>query len=123
MPDDAPPLTENRIGEVTVVELMLPSLMEPPLLAQIQQRLEHLVTEMDRRRLILDFGRVEYISSQMIGVLISVNTKCNALKKGKLVLCGVGPRLEQLLKIMKLHKMLTIKPDQKVALKFLGEGM
>jgi anti-sigma B factor antagonist len=113
------PLTEQRFGDVSVVELTTASLMEPNVLESIRERLVHLVDTEDRRKMILDFSKVDYISSQMIGVLLAVNQRCEGVSGGKLVLCGVGERLEQLLKIMKLHKVLAIKPDQKVAMKFL----
>jgi anti-anti-sigma regulatory factor len=46
-----------------------------------------------------------------------MNRKLSALKNSKLVLCGVGPRLMELIKITRLDKVLTIKPTQREAVK------
>jgi anti-anti-sigma regulatory factor len=46
-----------------------------------------------------------------------MNKKLSALKNSKLVLCGVGPRLQELLKITRLDRLLTIKPSQREAVK------
>jgi anti-anti-sigma factor len=59
---------------------------------------------------------VKYLSSQALGILITLNKKLVALKKSKLILCSVGPTLMELLKITRLDKVLTIKASQKEAM-------
>ena len=71
----------------------------------------------DRRKVILDFEKVEYLSSQAIGIIINLNKKLAALKNSKLVLCSVGPKLAELIRITRLDKILTIKPTQREAVK------
>lgn len=114
-PDDAAPLRESRQGPVSIIEVVVPSLMDPPVLESIKERLLYLVDEEDRRKMVLNCERVEYISSQMIGVLLAVRQHCDALPGGKLVLCGVNANLQQLLKLTKLDKLLTVKPTQREA--------
>ncbi|MEM6561846.1 MAG: STAS domain-containing protein [Planctomycetota bacterium] len=116
----AAPLQEQRVGPISIVEISAGSLMDPPVLEAIKDRLIHLIDEQDRRKMVLNFEKVEYISSQMIGVLLAVRQRCEALPGGKLVLCGVGKSLMELLKLMKLHKLLTIKPTQREAVAHLG---
>jgi anti-anti-sigma factor len=67
--------------------------------------------------MILDFEKVQYLSSQAIGIVLTLNKKLGALPHSKLVLCGVGPRLMELLKITRLDRLLTVKPTQREALK------
>ncbi len=110
----------QQIGETTVVEFTSPSLMDPIELEQIAQQLYHLIDAQDRRRIILDFERVQYLSSQAIGVLLAMQKKLSALKKSRLVLCGVGARLMELLRITRLDRVLTVKPSQMEAVRFLG---
>lgn len=110
----------QQIGTSTVVEFTSPSLMDPIELEQIAQQLYKLVDEEDRRRLILDFEKVQYLSSQAIGILLALQKKLSALKKSHLVLCGVGARLMELLRITRLDRIMTIKPSQKEAIRTLG---
>ena len=112
-----PHFTVSNIEKYTVIELRLPSLMDPIVLDDIAKELYRLVDEEDRRRLILDFEKVEYLPSMAIGIVINLNKKLAALKNSKLILCGVGPKLTELLKITKLDKILSIKPTQREALK------
>jgi len=107
----------QQISENTVVEFTSPSLMDPIELEQIAQQLYKLIDEQDKRRIILDFEKVQYLSSQAIGILLAMQKKLSALKKSNLILCGVGARLMELLRITRLDKVLTIKPSQKEAIK------
>lgn len=110
----------QQIGETTVVEFTAPSLMDPIELEQAAQQLYKLVEEQDHRKIILDFERVQYLSSQAIGMLLGLQKRLGALKKGTMVLCGVGARLMELLRITRLDKVLTIKPSQKEAIRSLS---
>ena len=105
-----------QLGKYTVVEFQTASLMDPVEIETISRRLQVLVDEEDHRWVLLDMTRVEYISSQFIGILVSLHKKITALGHGKLVLCGVGPRLTELLKITQLDRLLTIKASQSEAM-------
>jgi anti-sigma B factor antagonist len=107
----------QQVEKFTVVEFKVPSLMDPLELEQVGQALYRLVDEEDRRWLILDFEKVQYLSSQAIGIVLTLNKKLAGLKNSKFVLCGVGPKLMELIKITRLDKVLTIKPSQREALR------
>ena len=91
--------------------------MDSVQLEEIAKSLYRLVDEEDQRRIVMDFEKVTYLSSQAIGIVLQMNKKLSALKNSKLVLCGVGARLMELIKITRLDKILTIKPSQKEAVK------
>lgn len=110
------PFTLQPIGKVMVVEFRNPSLMDPVVLENTARRLYSLIDEEDQRKVILDFEKVQYLSSQAIGILLSMKKKIDALGNGKLVLCGIGPKLAELLKITRLDKIMVIKVSQKEAL-------
>ena len=92
------PFTVQQVEKFTVVEFRGASLMDPVELENIGQALYRLVDAEDRRRIVL-----------------TMNKKLGALKNSKLVLCGIGPRLQELLKITRLDRVLTIKPSQREA--------
>jgi anti-sigma B factor antagonist len=116
-PAGSAPFTVQQVEKYTVIEFKSPSLMDPLELELIGQQLYRLVDEEDRRKIILDFERVQYLSSQAIGIVLTLNKKLGSLKSSKLVLCGVGPRLMELLKITRLDRLLTVKPSQREALR------
>jgi anti-anti-sigma factor len=107
----------SKIGGTTVVEFTTASLMESAQLEQMAERLDHLVDEQDQRHIVLDFERVQYLSSQAIGMLLGMQKKLASLKNSRLILCGVGPRLMELLRITRLDRVLTVKPTQAEAVK------
>lgn len=121
MPGPQVPFTVQQIEKFTVIEFRSASLMDPLELESIGQSLYQLVDEQDRRHVVLDFEKVQYLSSQAIGIVLTMNKKLSQLKGSKLVLCGVGARLMELIKITRLDRILTIKPSQREAVKtFLG---
>ena len=105
----------QHVGDYEVVEFVTPSLMDPIVLEQTAQALYKLIDEEDRRKIVMDFERVQYLSSQAIGIVLAMNKKLSGLKNSKLVLCSVGPKLMELIKLTRLDRVLTIKPTQKEA--------
>jgi anti-sigma B factor antagonist len=110
-------VTVNPYKSCVVVEVVTPSLLDPAELDAIGADLYRLVDEQDHRRLVLDFGQVQYISSQAIGILANLHRKTAALKGGLLVLCNLSPRLLELLKIVKFDRLLAIKETQVEAIR------
>jgi anti-sigma B factor antagonist len=106
----------SQIDRSTIVEFRIASLMDPVQLETIGSRLYKLIDEEDHRHLILDFSNVQYLSSQAIGIVMSIYKKVSALKRGNLILCGINDKLAELLRITRLDKVLTVKASQKEAL-------
>jgi anti-anti-sigma factor len=113
------PLTIQPIEKFTVVEFRTPSLMDPVVLERIGAAIYNLVDVEDHRAIILDFEQVSYVSSQALGIIMALRKKLEKLPHSCFVLCGVGPKLLELLKITKLDKVLQIKPSQKEAVKVM----
>jgi anti-sigma B factor antagonist len=109
------PFNVQQVEKATVVEFTTASLMDPIQLEATASALVKLVDEQDRRILVIDFERVQFLSSQAIGILLTLNKKLAALKGSKFILCGVGPRLQELLRITRLDRVLTLKPTQREA--------
>lgn len=117
----SPHFITQTIEKFLVVEFRTSSLMDAVDLENIGQCLYRLIDEEDRRKIVLDFEKVTYLSSQAIGIVLNMNKKLRALPHSKLVLCGVGPKLMELVKITRLDKILTIKPSQREAVKVVVE--
>ncbi len=107
----------QQIAQTTVVEFTTASLMDPLELEKAAAALYRLIDDEDRRKIVLDFEKVQYLSSQAIGILLAMQRKLAALPDSRMVLCGVGPRLLELLRITRLDRVLAIKPSQKEAVR------
>ncbi len=112
-----PLFTVRKVDNYTVVEFTTASLMNPSELERVATDLYRLVDEEDCRYMLLDFGQVKYLSSQAIGIVLTMHKKLSKLKKTSFVLCGVGPSLMQLLKITRLDKVLRITDSQSEGVK------
>src|SRR5688500_2387212 len=107
-----PFFTAEQVDKYTVVTFQTASLMNPNELEKIGAALYRLIDEEQRRFLLIDFTRVKYLSSQAIGIVLTLNKKLSQQPGSSFVLCGVGPSLMQLLKITRLDRILTIKENQ-----------
>lgn len=108
-------ITVTQMGSYTMIEFYDRSMMDPIKLQELEKRLFALIDDEDRRQIVLDFTRVQFVASQFIGILIAMNKKLAALPRGRLVLCGVGPRLTELLRITRLDKVLHVRNSREEA--------
>ena len=106
----SPHFVINTVEKYTIIEFRIVSLMDSLVIEEIGSQLYPLVDEQDKRHIILDFEKVQYLSSQAIGLVLNMHKKLSTLKRSKLILCGVGPKLMELMKITRLDRVLTIKP-------------
>jgi len=65
--------------------------------------------------LVIDFGSVKFLSSAVLGLLIRISKRIHE-HKGKLKLCGIGPRIFEIFKITRLDEIFDIHDDAKKAM-------
>jgi anti-sigma B factor antagonist len=106
-------------GSATVVVFNGPTLMNLAELERIQRRLEALVDE-GMRAVVLDFDKVEFMSSQGIGIILALNKKLKSSRGTGMAICGLTPRLLDLFKITRLEKVLKLMPSRTEAIKSLA---
>jgi anti-sigma B factor antagonist len=105
----------EEIGAVTVVRLLEKKILDEANIEALGQELYALVDKDGRRKVVLDFKSVEYLSSAALGKLVSLEKKMN-LAKGKLVLCNIRKDIYEVFKLLQLGKVLTICSDLDEAL-------
>src|SRR5437762_7662439 len=96
-------LEVEDIGDVTVVNFTDRKILDEQNIQIIGEQLFSLVDELGRRKLILNFSNVEYLSSAALGKFITLNKKVNATR-GKLVLCNIDPQIYEIFEMTKLNK-------------------
>src|SRR5262249_36002495 len=108
-------LEVEDIGEVTVVSFTDKKILDEQNIQVIGEQLFSLVDELGRRKLLLNFGNVEYLSSAALGKFITLNKKLQAVG-GKLILCSIDPQIYEVFEITKLNKLFNIKQQEQEAL-------
>src|SRR3954451_20647019 len=96
------------IGDVTVVNFIDRKILDEQNIQAIGEQLFSLVDQEGVKKMLLNFGNVEYLSSAALGKLITLNKKV-AAAKGKLVLCNIDPQIHEVFEITKLDKLFKIK--------------
>jgi len=109
----------QKLRDVTVVTLQEPRLLESRELEALGEDLYRLVDEMDRKKLIVDCTKVQFLASAAISVFLGLQKKSTAIK-GTLIICGLRKDLMQIFEITKLTKLFKFAPDEKAALQLLG---
>jgi anti-sigma B factor antagonist len=75
-----------------------------------------LVEDEGPRRLLLDLSNVRFLSSNALGILVSLKKKVDAAG-GRLRLCGLEPDLLELLRITNLDRIFEMYESREEALK------
>ncbi len=108
-------LAISRIGDVTVVSFIQSRILDAVNIERISDELMALVEKTDRPKLILDFGYVEYLSSAVLGKLITLYKRVRE-HKGGVRLCGIRESILEIFKITRLNRVFEILPTQEAAL-------
>jgi anti-sigma B factor antagonist len=103
------------VGDVTVARFVDKKILDENNIQVIGTQLYGLIEQDGRRKIVLDFSNVEYLSSAALGKLITLNNKVKSAK-GKLRLCGIRPDIYEVFAITKLNTVFDIKPDRDQAL-------
>src|SRR5271166_4477041 len=85
-------LEAEDIGDVTVVNFIDKKILDEQNIQIIGEQLFGLVDEQGRRKLLLNFGNVEDLSSSAQGKFSTLNKKVN-LAGGRLILCNIDPQI------------------------------
>jgi len=109
----------QKVHDVTVVDFQDARMLESHLIDQLGEQLYRLVDKLDRKKLVLDFSKVQFLSSAAIGVFLTLHKKSVAIK-GTLVLCGLRKDILKVFELMSLHKLLKICANEKDALAVFG---
>ena len=108
-------LEVEDMGDIAVVNFVDKKILDEQNIQMIGDDLFRLVDELGRRKILLNFRNVEFLSSAALGKLITLNRKVQAVK-GKLILCGITKEIREVFEITKLDKLFVIQQDEQVAL-------
>lgn len=90
-----------------VVRFEASRLTDPMTVAEIQKALEEAVAPLPlRAQIAIDFSKVEFVSSQVIGMMLGLRDQI-ARKHGTLVLCKLGKHVLDVMKVTRLDRHFT----------------
>jgi len=105
----------DEVNDVTIARFVDKKILDEGNIQIIGNQLFGLVEDDGRKKIVLDFSNVEYLSSAALGKLITMDKKVKAAK-GKLRLCCVRPDIYEVFAITKLNKLFDMKETQEDAL-------
>ncbi|MEI6744261.1 MAG: STAS domain-containing protein, partial [bacterium] len=93
----------EEIGDITVASFVDKKILDESNIQIIGDQLFALLDEDHRKKIVLDFSAVEYLSSAAMGKLITLDKKVKAVS-GKLRLCCIRPDIHEIFEITRLNK-------------------
>jgi anti-sigma B factor antagonist len=106
---------------VTVVEFTDAKVIDQRNINQIGAELMHLVDAAGVRKMLIDLENVRYLSSAVLGKLISLHKALRA-NGGQLKLCSIAPPIFEVFEITRLDKVFDIYKNESDALDAFRPG-
>ena len=108
----------SESANISVVRFQDQKIIDPEAILELGQELFDLVERDDRKKLVLNFENVEFLSSAALGKLITFEKK--AKRNGsELILTNISPEIFQVFAITNLDKLFQIKDTEADALAVL----
>jgi anti-sigma B factor antagonist len=101
-------------GEVTIVKINRKKIFGEKSIQRLGEELSRLVAGPPKAKILLNLGKVEYVTSAVLGKLMFFNRRVRE-GGGRLRLCGVQPNLRRMLYVTKLDQLLDIYDDEGAA--------
>lgn len=108
-------LDVHEVGDVTVVHFREHKIIEDVGIQELGQELFQLVEVENRKKLVLNFASVDFLSSAALGKLITLDKKVKA-SGGQLKFCNIRREIYEVFAITKLNRLFDIKNEEADAL-------
>jgi len=100
---------EDR-GDVTEVKFAIHKIMDAQVITAIGEQLFSLVDTQGKRKVTLNFDKVEYLASFILGKFITLQKKIKAAG-GQLILCNIDPDVYETFEVSHLDKFFDIQKN------------
>jgi len=108
-------LRRENVDGVIVVSFTDTKIVAEDQIQEVGDELYALVEDSTKKKILLNFGNVQYCSSTVLGKLVSLKRRVDAAK-GKLKLCCIHPDLLVPFKLTGLDKVFEIHAEEQAAL-------
>ena len=101
----------SEIGDVTVVQFVDRKILDESNIQDLGRELFHLVEEDGRKKVVLNFSNVEFLSSAALGKLITLDKKSKK-NDGLLKFSNIRPEIYEVFAITRLNKLFAIYDEE-----------
>lgn len=101
----------EEFGDVTLVKFKVREVLDVDQIEQIGQQLFRLVEDERRGRLLISLGKVDRLSTAMVGKFVAAHKKAQALD-GRLAFCSIDPPIRQVFELLRLNELFAIYDDE-----------
>jgi len=113
-------LMMEKFGDFHIVRFATSRVLDGSNVEQLGQEFNHIINDLYAIKLIVNFEKVKYMSSAVLGKLITLNKMVGG-EKGKLKFCAIHPSVMEIFKIMKLDKLFKIYESEEKAVESFGK--
>lgn len=103
--------TGDGESSIAVVEIYPSKLSGPTLMQELAQELNSLLEELDRKDVLLNLSRVEFVASAALNRLINFQKRVHDAG-GKLKLCNLRPEIASVFAATRLNQVFDIRKDK-----------
>jgi anti-anti-sigma factor len=97
-------------GEIRIIFVDVQRLVDQAAIDQCHREIVDLLDKTEEKHVLLHFGRVAFMSSAALGMLVRLHKKCKEYEIS-LKLCNISPDILQVFKITGLDKVFSIHAD------------
>jgi len=108
----------NESANVSVVQFTDEKIIDSETIQELGQELFELIEKDQRKKIVLNFTKVEFLSSAALGKLITFDKKAKRAQ-AELILTNISPEIFQVFAITNLDKLFKIKDSEADALAVL----
>ncbi|MFN9369290.1 MAG: STAS domain-containing protein [Planctomycetia bacterium] len=101
----------SKVGDVTIVKFHDKKILDEAGIQELGAELFAVVEQDNRRRIVLNFTNVDFLSSAALGKLITLDRKAKA-HQGRLKLSNIRPEILEVFQITKLNKVFDIRGEE-----------
>ena len=110
-------ISVKDVDGIAVVDFINDQLMfESSIVEEIGGELNSLISDHNYSKIVLDFSKVQYVSSTMLAKLAGLERHVG-IAKGRLKLCGLGPILMDTFRIGHLDRLFSVHDDVESAVR------
>ncbi|UCE98576.1 MAG: STAS domain-containing protein [Planctomycetota bacterium] len=109
----------TREGKVTLVVFKAASISNVDEIAAICNKIKEFIEESRPNKMVVDFQKVKFFSSQVLAVLLDIRAKLKAYD-GEVVISAINPQLHRIFKITNLDKLFKFFPDRESAIRVIS---
>lgn len=114
-------ILEKVEGDIRVVKLEESQILDEQVARKVGTRLNQIVNEMAQTAIVLNFEKVKFMASAMIGQLVLLRENCRK-KEIELSICSLNENLCEAIKLMRIDEILPIHENEQVAMDAMNKS-